>query len=145
MTVQQPLTTSLAFQLGKLGQLATARFARKIAPLGLRPRHCGVLDLLQDEQTSQLAIANTLGVSNSVVVNMLDELEEIGAVRRAREPADRRRHRVELTEHGIELSRKATALAHQVDKELLADLSDAQAASLRRTIGALALTQGVPG
>ncbi len=53
-----------------------------------------------------------LGVSNSVVVNMLDELEELGAVRRVRETADRRRHRIELTDHSRELFRKAARIAH---------------------------------
>jgi DNA-binding MarR family transcriptional regulator len=145
MPAEENLTNSFAFQLSKLGQYATDRFAERIAPLGLRPRHCGVLGVLQAGQPAQLDIASALGVSNSVVVNMLDELEDLGAVRRVRETEDRRRQRVELTAHGRTLARKATRLAYELDKDLLASLDDAQATMLREGFRALAKEHGLPG
>ncbi|MCW2631213.1 MAG: putative MarR family transcriptional regulator [Pseudonocardia sp.] len=145
MSAEENLTSSFAFQLSKLGQYATDRFAERIAPLGLRPRHCGVLAVLQAGQPAQLDIASALGVSNSVVVNMLDELEDLGAVRRVRETEDRRRQRVELTAHGRTLAGKAARLAHELDTDLLASLGYAQATTLREAFRALAKQHGLPG
>jgi len=145
MSAEDTFTSSFAFQVGKLGQFATDRFAERVAPLGLRPRHCGVLGVLRAGQPAQLDLASALGVSNSVVVNMLDELEELGAVRRVRETEDRRRQRVKLTALGRTLARKATRLAHELDRDLLASLDDAQTATLRDAFRALAKEHGLPG
>ncbi|MFI6325718.1 MarR family winged helix-turn-helix transcriptional regulator [Nonomuraea sp. NPDC050556] len=126
---------SLAFQLGKLGQAATAGFADRLAPLGLRPRHCGVLELLAGGGRGQLDLARTLDVTPSVVVDMLDELEALHAVRRTRDTGDRRRQIVELTPEGRELRLEAARLAHEVDAELLGHLGAEQLATLRLLLG----------
>jgi len=76
---------------------------------------------------------------------MLDELEDLGAVRRVRETADRRRQRVEVTEHGRALARKVARLAHQLDKNLLAPLDAIQAAALHDALRSLAEHHGLPG
>jgi len=68
-----------SFLIGKLGQFATQRLPGLIAPLGLRPRHCGVLELLRAGNPAQLTIASTMGVSDGVVVNILDELADLEA------------------------------------------------------------------
>lgn len=145
MPAEESLTSTCAFLLGKVGQFATDRFAERIAPLGLRPRLCGVLGVLRAGQPAQLDLASALGVSNSVVVNMLDELEELGAVRRVRETDDRRRQRVELTDHGRTLARTATRLAHELDVDLLASLDATQTAALRDALRGLAKEHGLPG
>jgi len=126
MAAEETVSGSFAFLIGKLGQFATQRFAEQIAPLGLLPRHCGVLAMLQRADSAQLNIAAALRVSNSVVVNMLDELEDLGAVRRVRETTDRRRHRIDLTDRGRDLAAKAATIARDLDAELLAPLSKAR-------------------
>lgn len=145
MPAEESLTSSFAFLLGKLGQVATDRFAQQIAPLGLRPRHCGVLAVVGSGRPAQLDIAAALGVSHSVVVNMLDELEALGAVRRVRETVDRRRQRVELTDHGRTLAVTAARLAHQLDADLLAPLDATQTTALRDALRTLAAHHGLPG
>ncbi len=145
MVAEETISSSFAFQIGKLGQYATQRFAEEIAPLGLRPRHCGVLAMLKSDHPDQLSIARALNVSNSVVVNMLDELEDLGAVRRVRETADRRRHRIELTDHGRDLSAKAGRIANELDDELLASLTAVQLRRMREAVRALATSHGLPG
>ncbi len=145
MPLEEPIASTFAFALSKLGQFASDRFAERLAPLGLRPRHCRVLELARTDSPVQLDIASAMGVSPSVVVTMLDELEDIGAVRRVRETADRRRQRVELTQRGQTLLRKARLLANQLDDELLASLSPAQRATLRDELHGLATKLELPG
>lgn len=139
------MTDSVAFQLAKLGQVATARFIGRLAPLGLRPRHCAVLALLGGPPMSQLELANRIGVTPSVVVEMLDELQAIGAVRRIRDKSDRRRQLTELTAGGRALSRRANQLAQQIDGELLANCNAQQAVALRNALRQLADAHDVPG
>jgi DNA-binding MarR family transcriptional regulator len=138
------VTGTLVFVLGKLGQMATDGFADKLRPLGLRPRHCAVLELLQTGAMAQLELAQALGVTPSVVVDMVDELEALGAVARARDATDRRRQLVELTAEGRQLARRAARLAHQVDAEFLAPLNASQAAALREALVGVASTRGLP-
>jgi DNA-binding MarR family transcriptional regulator len=125
------VTDTVSFLLAKLGQLANVRFAERLAPLGLRPRHCAVLELLTGQPKAQLELATTIGVTPSVVVDMLDELEEIDAIRRVRDQADRRRQLIELTPAGHRLRRRAAKIARETDDALLDGLDTATAAALR--------------
>lgn len=128
---EESVTNTISFLLSKLGQLANARFADRLAQLGIRPRHCAVLELLTGPPKAQLELATTIGVTPSVVVDMLDELERIDAIRRVRDRADRRRQLIELTPAGHQLRRRALALARETDDSLLDGLDTAQAAALR--------------
>ena len=140
---EESLTNTVGFLLGKLGQQANGRFADRLAPLGLRPRHCGVLELLSGGPRAQLELAKAIGVTASVVVDMLDELEELDAVRRVRDTADRRRQLIELTATGQELRHQTLSLARQNDEELLSALDPAEAAALRQTLGRIATATGL--
>lgn len=145
VTAEESVTGSIAFLLGKLGRLATAGFADRLAPLGLRPRHCGVLESLRGGPMAQLDLARLLGVTPSVVVDMVDELQALDAVRRVRDTADRRRQLVELTAEGRDLSRRAARLSHETDAELLAALDAPRLAALKDALAAVADAQAETG
>lgn len=130
-TDDESVANSVTFQLLKLGQLANHRFVDQLAPLGLRPRHCAVLELLRGGPMAQLEIAHCLGVAPSVVVDMIDELQELHAVARVRSAQDRRRQFVELTPHGRSLVRRVANAARALDADLLRDLDSEQCAGLR--------------
>jgi DNA-binding MarR family transcriptional regulator len=129
---------STAFLLGKLGQLASNRFAEALAPLRLRPRHCGVLELLSTGPRPQLDLANALGVAPSVVVDMVDDLQGLDAVTRVRDTADRRRQFVELTETGRGLLRRAVEVSADLDASLLRGLPPDQVTALRAALTTIA-------
>jgi DNA-binding MarR family transcriptional regulator len=144
VVAHESVASSATFLLGKLGRIATSRFADRIAEYGLRPRHCGVLEWLGAGSATQLDLARALGVTPSVVVDMLDELEALDAVRRNRDPADRRRQIVELTPAGHSLITEAAAAAREVDAELLAGLALDHRADLVVTLRQLAQENGFP-
>ncbi|MEU9119273.1 MarR family winged helix-turn-helix transcriptional regulator [Streptomyces sp. NPDC048506] len=137
------MTNTVGFLLGKLGREANGRYAERLAPLGLRPRHCAVLELLSSGPHAQLELAKAVGVTASVVVDMLDELEELDAVRRVRDAADRRRQLIELTPTGRELRRQTLSLARQNDEDLLSAIGPAEAAALRQTLSRIATATGL--
>ncbi|WP_433345828.1 MarR family winged helix-turn-helix transcriptional regulator [Microtetraspora malaysiensis] len=145
MTVEGSLISTVGFLLGKLGQQANGQFADRLAPLGLRPRHCAVLELLAGEPRAQLELAKAVGVTASVVVDMLDELEKLGAVRRVRDTTDRRRQLIELTPTGQDLRRQTLSLARQNDEELLSAIDPAEVAALRQILGRIAAATGLVG
>ncbi len=131
------LGDTTAFRLGKAGQLVTLRFAARLEPLRLRPRHCGVLDVLRETPLHQFEVAHALGVTASVVVDMIDELESRGAVSRVRDPMNRRRQLVAMTAAGRRLHGRCVALAAQLDDELLGDLDEAQRKAFAETLRGL--------
>jgi DNA-binding MarR family transcriptional regulator len=135
MADDESVATSVTFQLVKLGQLANSRLVDLLAPLGLRPRHCGVLELLRAGPMAQLDLANGLGVAPSVIVDMIDELQDLGAVDRVRGTVDRRRQYVGLTTHGRLLVRRVANAARELDEDLLRDLDTEQCARLRSGLG----------
>ncbi|MEP6697410.1 MAG: MarR family transcriptional regulator [Pseudonocardiales bacterium] len=120
MVDDKGLVDTAAFLVAKLGGRVEARFAEALGPLGLRPRHCGLLSLLASDPAPQMDLARRLGVTPSVVVDMVDELEKLMAVRRVRDATDRRRQVVELTARGKRLLTKSVAVARALDAELLA-------------------------
>jgi DNA-binding MarR family transcriptional regulator len=67
----------------------------------LRPRHMIALRLLGERgPMTQHAVGTALSLDPSNVVGLLNELEERGLITRRRDPADRRRHIVELSAAG---------------------------------------------
>lgn len=141
---RESVATSATFLLGKLSAISTTRFADRIADLGLRPRHCGVLETLAAAPATQLELSRALGVTPSVIVDMLDELEVLDAVRRNRDPADRRRQIVELTPTGRALITKTAHAARQVDEQLLANLDAKRRAELLAALRTIAEANGLP-
>ena len=83
-----------------------ARISRRAADAAmadgsLRPRHVIALTLLDERgPMTQHAVGAALRLDPSNVVGLLNELEERGLITRRRDPADRRRHIVELSAAG---------------------------------------------
>jgi len=144
MNEEGSLTGNVGFLLGKLGQVASNRFAERLAAIGLRPRHCWLLESLRAAPTNQLDLARRLDVAPSVVVDMVDELERLEAVRRVRDTRDRRRQYVELTATGRTLLGRAARVGRDLDVELLAELSARQRTALRDALGVIAAANGLP-
>ena len=94
-----------------------------VAHAGFRPPCMGVLDVVARQQpVSQREISDQLGLDASDVVGVLDILERAAMVERRRDPQDRRRHAVVLTETGEEAARRFATLRSEVEDRVLADL-----------------------
>src|ERR1700686_2275875 len=102
-----------------------------MAPNGLRPRHLIALKLLCEQgPASQQGLAEALSLDPSNVVGLLNELEERGLVTRRRDPADRRRHIVELSPQGASELCDAYEGLRQIADDLLSALSVKERAAL---------------
>jgi Transcriptional regulators len=139
------LPATVVFRLGTLGALVSDRFAEKIEAYDLKPKHAGLMTALNlGAAASQQDLAAKLGVAPSLVVSLADQLEALGAVQRVRDPQDRRRQVLTLTEHGRELLDQCEAAARALDDELTATLTADQRAALHQALGVLAAQAGLP-
>jgi DNA-binding MarR family transcriptional regulator len=97
------------------------------AEAGFRPPCMGVLAVVERLQpVSQREISDHLGLDASDVVGVLDILEAAAMVRRGRDPIDRRRHAVVLTELGETAARRFAALRTKATERVLSDLDDSE-------------------
>ena len=141
---QQPrfpeeLVDSTSFLLKRLGFAAKEQALAAYETSGLHPYHHAVLAVLDEgSRETQREIADALGYDRGQLVGLLDELQERGLVQRKRDPADRRRHIVQLTSEGRRALAKLRALGGRVDDDFLAPLDDGERARLHALLLALA-------
>ncbi|KAA8740112.1 winged helix-turn-helix transcriptional regulator [Actinomyces johnsonii] len=132
------IMSSTCFQLGVAGAQITRSFSLLIQHTGLTHKQVGLLAVVDaDQASSQREIAAQLGVAPSLVVSLVDQLANIGAVRRTRSQTDRRVQVVEITDEGRQLLRLATDAAKKLDVELHKHLSPADLQALDRLLPAL--------
>ncbi|MEV5508142.1 MarR family winged helix-turn-helix transcriptional regulator [Streptomyces orinoci] len=126
MTSTPPTLTSLTtYLLAKTGRNARARLAERLAAREFRLWHLSTLAALAGSgPQSQRELAQRLAVHPSDMAKLLDELGGRGLVARERDPADRRRVLVTLTEDGhaalAELMTEAAAVQDTVLSPLTA-------------------------
>ncbi|WP_181783898.1 MarR family winged helix-turn-helix transcriptional regulator [Pseudonocardia pini] len=91
----------------------------------LTPRQFQLLGMLQEGgEVGQSTLVEDLGLDPSLVVALLNPLEQRGLVTRTRSAVDRRRHTVALTEAGDALLAAAVAAQYAAEDELFAALTD---------------------
>ena len=115
----------MAFAVSRLGASVGSELGRALQPLGIEPRHFGLLRALsRSEGETQRAVATRLGLHPNRMVDLVDELERRKLVRRRPHPSDRRAHTVVLTNAGEKLLQDAFLFAMGIERSLCADLSE---------------------
>jgi DNA-binding MarR family transcriptional regulator len=109
--LSEGLSRSIGFLLSKAAGLVTADFEDALRAYGIRPREYGVLTLVEERgPQSQQRISERLQIDRTTMVAIIDSLEKAGLVTRVRDPEDRRRYAVTLSDRGREL------LAHDLHR-----------------------------
>lgn len=133
----EPSTMALVMHLAKALKRASSDEL-----LGMRMRHYLVLGYLDRRAPAlQQDLCETLMVDANNCVLMLNELEKMGWTERRRDPADRRRHVVDLTDEGRRALDRARRAQDTLEDEILAGLDaderDQLRGLLRKAITAL--------
>jgi len=142
------LSRRAGFLLVQLGTHRHRRFAERLAPLDLHPRHFGMLSQLAvNEGQSQQALSRALGIHRSALVALVDDLEHRGLAERRRDPVDRRAYALYLTPQGRELLAELERTADDDEAELLTALDASERSQLisllQRVADSQDLTAGV--
>ena len=113
--------------LARLGQESTARFRRSLRPLNLGAQQFIVLKQLQVfGSCSQGELADALGIDYSNLASVTGHLYGRGLIERHRDPADRRRYAVELTEDGRQLLADGDRAVESGEEDMLNSLDEAE-------------------
>jgi DNA-binding MarR family transcriptional regulator len=130
--------TSEGLLLALLGQHAMRRLRAAHTEHQMSPRQFHLLGLLHDRGAmSQRELGTVLGVDPSILVGLLNPLEADGYLSRERDPADRRRHVVTITQAGEQQLDRAAQAQRDAEDELFAGLTAAQREQLRALLRVL--------
>ena len=125
-----PLEARIAYLVSKVGRRQSTRFAELLRPLGLRPKHFAVMNVVDlADGPSQQQLGAALGLDPSGLISAIDELEANGLLERRRARDDRRRHALFLTRAGKAMLAKAREAVRRRGEELIAPLSESEAQS----------------
>ena len=135
----EPLASALGFLMSWNGQRVAHTFAETLKPLGLRPPHFGVMNMMDAAPGStQQDLVERSMIDASSMVAVIDELEEAGLAERRPHPGDRRKHAVHLTARGRRTLERARKVAIEMVDELFAPLDAKERETLRRLLRKLA-------
>ena len=119
----------------KLGRITMHRFTEALEPFGIRPRHVAALIELRDRgELTQQALCGQLHLDPTNLVGILNELEDRGYANRRRDPADRRRHLVEVSKKGLAVIEKVSEVMDGVEDDLLGGFESAEREQLQRLL-----------
>ncbi len=100
--------------------------------LGMKLRQLMLLSYLRAGAPAlQQQLCDALWLDPNNCVLLLNELEEMGYIERRRDPADRRRHMVDITDEGRIALEHGERAQETIGDHLFAALSDEEQATLR--------------
>ena len=123
-----------AIEFGEWMVRASNSRAHTLGHKNLRRAHARLMVFLGWEGSRITDIARAMDVSKNAVGQLVTELEGIGYLERASDPADGRAKIVRYTEEGRALIADAAAIAKQLDAEIEAIIGTARLSELRSAL-----------
>jgi DNA-binding MarR family transcriptional regulator len=111
--------------------------------LGMKLKAYATLSALRNGPMPQQDLCISMHLDPNNCVLLLNEMEAAGHVRRLRDPADRRRHIVEITGEGVRAVTRADEALNEVEGQVLGNLSTEERATLRTLLNRAAAEQPV--
>lgn len=144
MSTPRPLADRIGLLLSQLGAHSAQRAKERMRPLGLHPRHFGILShLAAAEGSSQQELSDALGIHRSAMVALVDELAARGLVGRRPHPRDRRAHALYMTPAARDVLASADRAADDHDADLLGPLDETERTQLVALLQRVAEGQGL--
>lgn len=131
--MESPPATGPIVLLTRLARVVHRRSAEGL--LGIRLKDVWVLAYLRERgPVAQQELTDAVCLDSNQSVLLLNELETRGLVERRRDPADRRRHIVEMTTAGLEALAGAEHAQESIEDEVLAALTADERAALAQLL-----------
>jgi len=133
-----PTTEPIGLQLIRTAKLLSRAFDEALTEAGGTLPSWQILVAVKGQQHgAQRELAAAVGVEGPTLTHHLNRLERDGWVRRSRDPANRRVHRVVLTEAGEAAFFAMLGAVRTFDERLRGALTERQLAELERCLGRL--------
>ena len=118
-----------------LARKSTRLLNKTLRRTDVAPRLYEVMGFISGTPQNQITIAEKLQINKNVMVGLIDELEERGLCVRVQKPGIRRReYNIELTPRGARALRDCDKLVCEVERELLATLTEDERKELSRLL-----------
>jgi DNA-binding MarR family transcriptional regulator len=128
-SMEENSSTGPILLLTQLSRLINRRSTPEL--LGQTLKELGVLSYLRDyHEVSQQTLTEGLCIDTNYCVMLLNDLESSGLVERRRDPADRRRHIVSMTEQGRKALHQVEAAQQTLEDEILGSLDAEERSTL---------------
>jgi DNA-binding MarR family transcriptional regulator len=141
MQEEQPLsslTGNAGFLLSRVGTAVQTGFKEVLGRWDIRPLHFAILTALSAAgSASQQELCRPLGIDSGNMVELVDALEALAYVQRGRDPRDRRRYRVTITEQGQTAFAAMTMAVSDYTTRFLEPLDQAEQIVLVATLAKL--------
>ncbi|HYH81426.1 MAG TPA: MarR family transcriptional regulator [Longimicrobium sp.] len=106
--------------------------------LGVSPSEGHVITYLRGYAPAPVGeLVRVFGMKQSTLTSMLDRLERAGLVRREVNPGDRRSFLVHVSDAGVELAERITAVLETLEADMRARVSAGQMEGFRAVMGAV--------
>ena len=140
-TAMRQLTADPGFLLSRVGAAIRAGFKDVLAGWQVRPLQYLILLVLDGGGgASQQELCAAAGVDSGNMVELLDGLEALGYASRARDPRDRRRYVVTITQDGQSALGELRRAVEEYTAGFLSPLTEAERQRLAGILGKLYLT-----
>ena len=136
------LQQSIGFLLGRAAASAREDFRARLVAQGVNAKHYTVLSYVDAHgPQSQSAIGTGLALDRTTMVQLIDELEQLGVVERGHNAANRRAYLVQVTPAGRTLVKRLARAAAASDAAIQAGLSAEEVVVLRDLLTRLVANQ----
>ena len=137
--IARELAQSSGYLLARLGMAFKAQATEKAEEAGFELYDYSVLAILgEGARATQAMIADALTIDPSRLVALLDSLEGRDLVARQRDPLDRRRHVVTITDAGSRELARLREIVRRLEDEFFAPLDDETRAAFHELLIRLA-------
>lgn len=115
----------IGVQLARTAKTVNRAFDDALAAAGASlPTWLVLVSLQGDHHGAQRELAEAVGVEGPTLTHHLNRMESAGLVTRTRDPANRRVHRVELTEEGMATFQRLLTTVVAFDHRLRSGMTD---------------------
>jgi DNA-binding MarR family transcriptional regulator len=129
------LEDDLGFLVARTYRVMQRTLMARLEPLGITYPQFQLLNALCDEDNvSQIALADRVHVDKTSLARMLDRMEKAGLISRGVDTSDSRVNRITLTREGRRLESQVTPLRSLALDNALQGLNEKEVAELKRLL-----------
>ena len=133
--MKTPIRPPIGMELFRTTKLVSQAFDAALGEAGgTLPVWLTLLSIKSRAAANQRELATMIGIQGATLTHHLNGMEKQGLLTRRRDPANRRVHRVELTDAGEALFLRLRDVAVGFDKQLRAGIPDDRIAQVAATL-----------